>query len=180
MTVEPSRLEVQRYPAAILRRKTKPIDTIDGTVQAVANRMIELMYEHEGVGLAAPQVGLDWRMFVTAGFAEAEHEDDEPGPDRAFINPTLEVTRGELVSQEEGCLSLPDIRCEVRRPPGATIQATNLAGEQFEMHAEGFLARVWQHEFDHLNGVLIIDKMLPMDRLRTRKQLKDLEAAAAR
>jgi len=178
MTVDPSRLQLQHYPAEILRCTTRPIDHIDQTVRAVAQRMIEIMYEQEGVGLAAPQVGLDWRLFVTAGFAERKTEQDEPGPDRVFINPRLTLGRGEMTTKEEGCLSLPGIQCDVRRPSTASIEALDLDGESFQMQADGFLARVWQHEFDHLNGLLIIDKMLPMDRLRTRKQLKELEAAA--
>jgi len=144
--------------------------------------MIELMHEAEGVGLAAPQVSLPWRMFVTAGFAEVDDEDGEVDPqrhpDRVFINPSLELKPGPLQAMEEGCLSLPDIRCEIRRPGGATITAQNLDGETISMASEGFISRVWQHDFDHLEGVLIIDRMTPIDRIATRRTLKDLEAAA--
>ncbi len=145
---------------------------IDASVQAVAARMIALMREANGLGLAAPQVGLPWRMFVTSG--------GEDYPDRVYINPTLSVVNTELVLKEEGCLSLPGINVELRRPKAATINALNLAGQPFKLSDDDVLARVWQHELDHLEGILILDRMSPMDRLATRKIIKELEATAAR
>jgi peptide deformylase len=172
VTVDPSLLHIVNYPDPVLRRRAEPVVDIDDTVRAVARRMIELMHEAEGVGLAAPQVGLSWRLFVCRG----ESEEDE---DEVFVNPELELHRAELVAHEEGCLSLPGITAEIRRPPAVTISACTLDGERFDRRHDGFLARVWQHEFDHLNGVLIIDRMSKLDRLATRKALKQLEAEAA-
>ncbi len=86
----------------------------------------------------------------------------------------------EFVLREEGCLSVPGINVELRRPRAATIKAQDIKGEQFELTDHELLARVWQHEMDHLDGVLIIDKLSPMDRIATRKILKELEATAAR
>ena len=171
MSVAAAALQILHYPAPQLRRRAEPVGEIDASVQAVAARMIALMREANGLGLAAPQVGMPWPMFVTNGHVES--------PDRVYIKPTLSVVNTELVLKEEGCLSLPGINVELRRPQAATINALNLAGQPFELSDDDVLARVWQHELDHLEGILIIDRMSPMDRLATRKILKELEATAA-
>ncbi|MBT8485475.1 MAG: peptide deformylase [Phycisphaerales bacterium] len=171
MSVDAAQLRIVTYPAASLRERGVAVDADSEEVRIVARRMIDLMHEANGVGLAAPQVGLAWRLFVTNG--------GEVDPvDRVFINPELELGRGELVTAEEGCLSLPDIHVNVRRPDAARIRAIDLDGKAFTMDGEGMLARIWQHEFDHLNAVLIVDRMSPMDRLTTRRALKELESAA--
>ena len=170
--MDPAGLAIVHYPAPSLREPAQPVDPADENVRAVAARMIELMHEADGVGLAAPQVGLPWRVFVT-------HVGEVDPVDRAFINPELRLPRVELISAEEGCLSLPGVHVQVRRPEIAEIAAVGLDGERFTLSGEGLLARVWQHENDHLDGILIIDRMTPMDRLATRKTLRDLEASAA-
>lgn len=172
MSVDVTRLRIVHYPDPALRSPATPVKTIDDTVRAVAARMLELMHEADGAGLAAPQVGLPWRLFVTRA--------DEQRPDLVYVNPRLMEVGGETITREEGCLSLPGITIEVRRPAAATITATGLDGRAFTDRDEGLLARVWQHECDHLDGVLIIDRMTPLDRLATRKTLKELEAAATR
>jgi peptide deformylase len=171
MALDAAALKIIHYPAEVLRQRAKPVDQVDEAVRAVAARMLELMREAEGAGLAAPQVGLPWRLFVTRG----ESEDD---PGRVYINPILTTTNSELTVQEEGCLSLPEIHVDIQRPKGVRLTATDLDDKPVDLTSEAFIARVWQHEMDHLNGVLIIDKMNPMDRLATRKAIKDLEAAA--
>lgn len=176
MDVDPSDLEIVHFPDPVLRARTQEVDPSDPTVRAVAARMIELMHEADGVGLAAPQVGLSWRMFVT-------NAGDADPVDRVFCNPRLgyaapDGSRSPLESMEEGCLSLPGIHCEVRRPRHASIEAVDLDGNPVSMAAEGFLGRVWQHEFDHLEGALIIDKMGTRDRLANRRAIRELEAAA--
>jgi len=171
MHVDPAELSIVTYPARILKERARPLEAVDDEVRAVAHRMIDLMHEAEGVGLAGPQVGLPWRIFVTNGRA------DDP-EDRVYINPRLELERGDLESDEEGCLSLPGITVQVRRPPVATITALDIDGHEFSRTAEGMLARIWQHEYDHLDGVLILDRMSPIDRLANRKAIKELEAAA--
>jgi peptide deformylase len=170
MTVDVARLRILHYPAAPLRAGAEPIETIDDTVAAVAARMLELMHEADGAGLAAPQVGLPWRMFVTKA--------DDRRPDLVYVNPALGELDPEIGVREEGCLSLPGITAEVRRPASATMTALDLQGSEFTLRDDGLLARVWQHEVDHLNGVLIVDKMTPMDRIANRKPLKELESAA--
>ncbi|MDY7109123.1 MAG: peptide deformylase [Planctomycetota bacterium] len=171
MSVDPDQLSILIYPHPALRQKGEPVDPADEHVHAVARRMIQLMHEADGVGLAAPQVGLAWRLFVTHG------RDYDP-EDRVFINPRLDIGRGEMITEEEGCLSLPGIHVQVRRADHVDITAHGLDGEPFSMSADAFLTRIWQHENDHLDGVLIIDKMTPMDRLATRKALKELKTAS--
>ena len=168
MALDVSRLEILQYPDPSLRTVARPIDPIDDTVRAVAARMFELMHEAEGAGLAAPQVGLSWRMFVTR--ADDEH------PDRIFVNPGTPRLDGELELRAEGCLSLPSLTVDVRRPVSATVTSLDLDGRSMTLTATGLMARIWQHEHDHLNGVLIIDKMTPIDRIANRKLLKELEA----
>jgi len=171
MAVDPAQLRIVHYPHPALRGDADPVDAQSEEVRAVAHRMIELMHEAEGVGLAAPQVGLPWRMFVT-GVVEP------PDGDRVFINPSLEIVDRVSSVHEEGCLSLPGIHGDIRRPIGVRITATDLQGDTFTLEDADFRARVWQHEFDHLDGVLIIDKMMPRDRLASRRAIRELEAAA--
>jgi len=169
MALDVSRLEIVQYPDPVLRAVARPIDPIDDTVRAVAARMFELMQESEGAGLAAPQIGLAWRMFVCRA--------DDNHPERVFVNPGTPVLDGELDVRSEGCLSLPGLTVDVRRPIDATMTCRDLDGRSMTVTATGLMARIWQHEHDHLNGVLIIDKMTPMDRIANRRLLKELEAA---
>jgi len=171
MPVDPAQLRIVQYPYSTLRTKADPVDAESEEVHAVAGRMIELMHEAEGVGLAAPQVGLPWRVFVT-------HVIEPPDGDRVFINPTVEIIDRASSVHEEGCLSLPGIHGDIRRPVGIRITATDLEGNPFTLEDHDFRSRVWQHELDHLNGVLIIDKMMPKDRLASRRAIRELEHAA--
>ncbi len=167
--MDPSQLKVVNYPEAVLRQRAEPVESVDEQVRLVAKRMIELMHEHRGVGLAAPQVGLSLRMFVCCPTGEPEDE-------QVFINPMISEPTKEMAWLEEGCLSLPEIRGEINRPVGVTIEALDEFGEKFVMQSDDFPARVWQHEFDHLEGILIIDKMKMVDRMANRRMIKELEA----
>lgn len=145
----------------------------------MADRMIALMFEAEGIGLAAPQVGLPWRLFVAHVPANQERSPTADPPTATptptvYINPEIVELSRDLEGEEEGCLSLPDIRGEVRRPSRAVIRALNRSGEAFTARAGGLLARCWQHEVDHLDGVLIIDRMTEKARLRNRAAVRDL------
>ncbi len=145
--------------------------------------MIELMRQHEGIGLAAPQVGLSWRLFVAH---VPFHPEDEPSPEGPAhtdhpliaINPVITALEGPPEPAEEGCLSLPHINGDVRRPPVVTITALALDAKPFTLRATGLLARCIQHEIDHLDATLIIDRFSQITRLKTRSALKDLERAA--
>jgi len=158
------------HPHPVLRRRADPIGEIDGQIRDLAEQMIRIMHEEDGYGLAAPQVGESLRLFVT------QREDDEGDASGiVYINPRIIRVEGTLEAQEEGCLSLPDIRGSVRRQPIVEIEATDLDGRAFRMESSELMARCWQHEMDHLDGVLIIDRMSVMDRLVNRKKLKALE-----
>ncbi len=171
MAVEPDQLRIVHYPAAILRQPAEPVPTVDDTVRAVAERMLQLMHEAPGVGLAAPQVGLPWRMFVA-------NATGEPEDDRVFINPKLHDPAPNTAAREEGCLSLPKVYGEISRPVAIRITATDLQGDSFTLGSDDLAARIWQHEYDHLDGVLILDRMRPLDKMANRRLLKELEAAA--
>lgn len=157
-----------------------PVKEPAEVVRAVAARMIELMFAAEGIGLAAPQVGLSWRMFV-AHVPSSETRSPETDPPTAtkepvvYVNPVLSVPTGPLEPYEEGCLSLPEITGEVLRPAGITISATDPDGREFTHTGWGLLSRCWQHEMDHLDGVLILDRMSQMSRLKNRSAIRRLE-----
>ena len=170
MMMDPEQLAIVNYPHDVLRQKAQPIAAVTDEVKAVAKKMIELMHQAPGVGLAAPQVGLPWRMFVA-------NPTGERGDDRVYINPELCDASGSNAARDEGCLSLPGITVEVTRPSAITIRAVNQDGQSIEESADDLLARIWQHEYDHLDGVLIIDKMSPMDRMANKRAIKELEEA---
>ncbi|MEZ6317679.1 MAG: peptide deformylase [Phycisphaerales bacterium] len=179
MTVDPAQLRLQIYPADVLRRKADPVDVTPET-RAVAERMVEVMRESEGIGLAGPQIGLSWRLFVCHVPPDDERSPDADPPTactepRAFINPEILKYDGPPEPYEEGCLSLPGILGEVLRPPIVTVRALGLDGKPFEARAAGLLARCWQHEIDHLDGVLIIDKFTQVSRLKNRSAVRNLE-----
>lgn len=162
-----SKLKVLRYPDSRLRAKAAQVEVFDGDLAALAARMIELMHQHKGVGLAATQVGVLKRLFVMSETGELKDA-------RVLINPVLDEMEGAAVSTE-GCLSIPGVNVEVRRPIACRIIAQDLDGARIEMRGRDLIARIWQHETDHLNGVLILDRMGPADRIATKKSLKKLE-----
>ena len=168
MTVDPQALSLVLHPAPVLKEVAETVDPKDKDVQAVAQSMIKIMREHRGAGLAAPQVGLSWRVFVT-------HDPNDPEHALTWINPTLESVGDEVSTEEEGCLSIPEIRGNIRRSVAIRIKGFDENGEPIEIMSDEMIARVWQHENDHLDGVLIIDKMSAMDRLINRRRLRDLE-----
>jgi peptide deformylase len=141
----------------LLRQKASPIADIDGDVAKLAQDMLETMKTGRGIGLAGPQVGLGKRIFVV------QVDNDVP---RVFINPSIIQTSPELVEYEEGCLSIPAMYADVVRPEMVRIQAWNERGRPFTLDAEGLLARVIQHEYDHLEGTLFIDRLSELKRER--------------
>jgi peptide deformylase len=160
-------LKIITYPDPRLRKISADVKNFDENLKALAQRMFELMREAKGVGLAAPQVGKNIRLFIT-------NHSGKPEDDRVYVNPILSDAEGEETS-EEGCLSLPDITVEVNRAKTAKMQAKDLSGTPIEQLETGYIPRIWQHELDHLNGVLIIDKMGPTAKMENRKTLKELE-----
>jgi len=160
------------YPDPVLRQRAKPVVKVDASVRALVEEMFLLMRAEEGAGLAAPQVCLCLDTAVT------EKRLDCGEPERVFINPVLSGLAGELQEHDEGCLSLPEIRGNIRRQPAAVIEALDIEGKPFRVQSDQFIARVWQHEIDHLEGTLILDRMTVLDRLRVRRMVKNLEAEA--
>jgi peptide deformylase len=168
----PKPRDIVLYPDPVLRQRAKPVASVDAAIRELVEDMFRLMREEEGAGIAAPQVGESLRIFVT------EEREEEGQPARVYINPVLSGFDGQLAEYDEGCLSLPGIRGNIRRPPRAVIEALDAEGRPFRLESADFMARVWQHEFDHLEGTLIIDRMTTLDRLRVRRLVKDLEAQA--
>jgi peptide deformylase len=147
----------------ILRQKSKPVKDINDELRKTAAEMIEIMHKDRGVGLAGAQVGLLKRIFVTHA------EGDKP---RVFINPSLVWTSQEQISYEEGCLSVPGLWAEVVRPEKIKVQAWSENGRAFTLEASGVLARVIQHEYDHLEGKLFIDRLDEAKREKLLSKLK--------
>jgi peptide deformylase len=140
----------------ILRKNCKPVDKFDEKLEQLVEDMIETMHHADGVGLAAPQIGILKRLVVIDLY-------DDEGP-MALVNPRIVKTKGKQIEQE-GCLSLPGKHGYVERPYEVTVQFEDVNGETFEMVGEELLARVFCHEIDHLNGVLYIDKLVPESEL---------------
>jgi peptide deformylase len=168
MPTDYSKLAIVHHPDPVLRRKAAAVRRFDADLRRLADRMLELMREAPGVGLAAPQVGQSIRLFVA-------NPTGQPEDDGVFVNPVLSQPFGELDDYEEGCLSLPGVRGTIRRPKGITISAQDLEGKPFTLTSDQLAARVWQHETDHLDGVLILDRMSRIDKLANRRAVKELE-----
>ena len=151
------KLDIKLYPDEILRTHCKPVEMSDEIAKLIDD-MLYTMYEAPGIGLAAPQVGRDIRVIV------ADVTEDKSQP-IALVNPEIVATDGEI-TYEEGCLSLPGIYANVRRPAKVKIRGLNRDGEPVEMEAEDLLAVCLQHEIDHLNGVLFIDHLSALKRNR--------------
>jgi peptide deformylase len=160
-------LKIVLWPDPRLKRVSEPVVKFDENLRALAGRMFELMREFHGVGLAAPQVGHNVRLFVL-------NATQNPEDDRVYVNPELSEADGEE-EDEEGCLSLPKIKALIPRSKTMKMNAFDLEGKPFEQIETGYVARIWQHEFDHLNGTLLLDRMGPSPRMLARKLLKDLE-----
>lgn len=146
-------MEIVTYPHPILRHKAKPIKRVDAELRHMIRQMFELMYEAHGVGLAANQVNLPLRVFVVNTEA-----DPAKGQERVFINPVISKPKGSDEA-EEGCLSLPQLHATVRRAARVHVSAYDLEGNAIDQTLDGFLARVVQHELDHLDGMLLIDRV---------------------
>ncbi len=166
---------VRRYPDPRLRKVAAPITSFDDQLKALVARLLDTMYADHGVGLAAPQIGLPWRLFVTDHHAGLE--DREPAP-QAWINPRITASSGSMTN-EEGCLSVPGIYAKVNRPSQITVCWQDLRGQEHEACYDAdqgdFLAVVIQHEYDHLEGRLFIDHLSPTQLTMINRRLRDLE-----
>jgi len=173
-------LRVCRYGEAILREKTQPVSVVTDAVRALAADMVDTMHKARGVGLAAPQVGRHERMCVIDMPSECDSEEDAAF--NAPIPMPLVLVNPEIVSQEgsvcdkEGCLSFPDIGGKLTRAEQVTVQYLDLENRPQMITVRGYLARAVQHEADHLDGVLYIDRMTAVERLSCASKLKKLAA----
>ena len=163
-------LSIVHYPHPTLRHQSKPLAKVDRTVRAMIEQMFALMYEHEGVGLAANQVDIPYRMFVT----NVEGDPDVKEAEQVFINPVLSGGKGQEEG-DEGCLSIPGVTAPVVRSKTIKVQAYDLEGHQIEAEADGLMARILQHETDHLDGQLFIDRLGPTQQAAIRDDLERFE-----
>lgn len=160
-------LKIVPHPHPALRWKSREINRIDAELKQMVSQMFELMYEARGVGLAANQVALPYRLFVINPTGDPEETDQE----LVFLNPRISRRRGSEEG-EEGCLSLPEVHAPVIRATHITVDAFDLTGQQFELELKDFPARVIQHEYDHLEGVLFTDR-IAAEHLREAQPLLD-------
>jgi peptide deformylase len=151
--------EIVTIPDPVLRRKARKVTEVDADVRKLINEMVESMREAPGVGLAAPQVGVSSRVIVVEFGDEEDEDEDAPKKLYALINPEIvEASEDEKVMGIEGCLSIPRLVGEVERFQRITIKGQNRHGKSVKLKAEGWLARIFQHEIDHLDGILYTDR----------------------
>lgn len=162
-----STLNILTYPDKFLRQPTKLIEDIDGTTQKMIEDMSYTMYESKGVGLAAIQVGFDKSLIIYDVSPSEENRSLQ-----VLINPRIVESNGRIISEEEGCLSVPDLRADVKRAESVLVEGFNREGKPMRIDAEGHLAIVLQHEIDHLNGILFIDHISALKRELYKRRIK--------
>jgi peptide deformylase len=164
-------LQILTYPDKFLKQKTLPVENIDGALQTVFENMAMTMYNAPGIGLAAPQVGIG-QSFIIYDIAPREEGQDL----HVLVNPKIISREGELLSENEGCLSVPDFRADVKRAERILVEGVDHDGNPLRFEAEGMHAIVIQHEMDHLEGTLFIDRISTLKRqLYKRKVQKELK-----
>ena len=163
-------MRIVKYPHPTLRHKSKPLRRVDAELRKIIRQMLDLMYRDKGVGLAANQVDLPYRLFVMNVQSDPQAKDQE----YAFINPVITKRNG-TAEDEEGCLSLPEVFAPVKRSEEIMISAYNPAGEEINCELNGLYARAAQHEYDHLDGIVFIDRLSPSNRLAVKQAVSDLE-----
>jgi peptide deformylase len=166
--------DICKYPDPVLRKKAAPVKVFDEQLRALANDMVETMYAEPGVGLAAPQVGVSRRLLVIDISVGAK-----PDTLIVLVNPKIVSAQGRLV-EEEGCLSVPGIRAEIPRAEFVEIRGWNLDQEEVSLKGHGYLARAFQHEMDHLDGMLIWERMGKVQREILKTEWKRLQRDAHR
>jgi peptide deformylase len=164
-----TKLEILTYPNKFLQQPTQPVDNIGEDIQKLVADMAETMYEAPGVGLAAIQVGSDKQVLV--------YDEKPTESDRGYgviINPKIVETEGQIISENEGCLSVPDFRSDVKRAARIVVEGVDRDGKSLRVEADGFLAIVLQHEIDHLNGTLFIDRISALKRELYKRRMKKI------
>jgi peptide deformylase len=164
--VDIEKCQITHYPAKVLAEPSKPIDKIDDNIRQLTLKMAEIMFENKGIGLAGPQAGVPLRIFIIC-------LDGNKDNIKVYINPTV-TGSGDVVANEEGCLSVPGVYTNIRRFEKCTVTATDLDGKSFTQEADGLYARCLQHEFDHIEGTTIVNRMSQTAKIIHRKKLKKL------
>lgn len=160
---------IRKYPDPVLRNKTGRVDSINDDLRRLIDDMVETMYAAPGVGLAANQVGVPLQVAVID--VTSREEKDKRRPPVVIINPEIVSLQGSVI-EEEGCLSIPDYTEKVKRAARITVRALDRFGKPFELEADGLLAKALQHEIDHLNGMLFVDRLSPLKKSIFRRRLK--------
>jgi peptide deformylase len=164
-------LEIVKYPEKILSQPTRQIEKIDDNIQNLIENMAQTMYQAPGIGLAAIQVGINKSLMVYDISPK-----DEKGSLQVLINPRIVSREGSILSEDEGCLSVPDFRSDVKRAAAIVVEGLDRNEKPVRIEAEGLLAIVLQHEIDHLNGILFIDRISALKRgIYKRKVMKNLK-----
>ena len=164
-------LEILKYPDDFLRCPTQPVETINDAIQEIIENLADTMYQAPGVGLAANQAGIDKRIIVFDHEADAQKENYQ-----VLINPEIKISQGETISENEGCLSVPDLRSDVKRSEIVVVEALDRFGNKIKMETDGILSVIIQHEIDHLKGILFIDRISALKRqLYKKKVMKALK-----
>ena len=178
-----SKLNIKYYGDSALGKVSSKVNIITDEIKEISSEMIKVMYKHEGVGLAASQIGLNWNLIVIGLTTECLQNNSAISPGEALLMPQMpialvnsEITSfgTEMSTLEEGCLSIPDTYAIVTRPITITLKAQVLSGETIDIECGGFLSRVLQHEIDHLKGKLFVDRIKPEDYKKIRKKLDKL------
>lgn len=161
-------------PHPLLKLKARPVERVDDEIRRLMDDMLETMYRAPGIGLAAPQIGVSLRVVVV----DLAKKDEPPAPMR-LVNPEITWRSEEQVVMEEGCLSLPEQFAEVTRPAAVKVRYLDERGEEREVEADGMLARCLQHEVDHLDGILFVDRLSPLKRNMILRKLAKSQRARA-
>jgi peptide deformylase len=164
--IDIEKCRITHYPAMVLAKPAEDVERIDESIKKLVEKMTDIMLEHKGIGLAGPQVGVPLRIFIISLDGTREKV-------RVYINPTVKPV-GKTTTSEEGCLSVPGIYTNIRRYKECTVTAADLDGNEFTEEAEGVYARCLQHEYDHINGITIADKMSAVSKIAHRKKLQEL------
>ena len=176
-------LDIVKMPASILRQKTRPVTQFDDDLQALIDNMIETMRENNGVGLAAPQINIPLQLTVIESLPKHDDEGNEiPDSRQLFViaNPRIIWESNEVATGIEGCLSIPGYLGEVERAEAIRVRAQDRHGKKIKLKLSGWTARIFQHEIDHLSGVLYIDKLTAPENLWTEEEFEKMQEEAAK